>query len=305
MKTSIGIVLLGAVCFACGPSRTQQASDASAAAKTTMFVYAPTLNHLHRETTRRSDEFLIPGSPMRNLEEWTLVWDVVTTRESNLFRRTLKLMGLKIAVNGADLLRGHEVQPKGVTLDVLTDKDANVVDVRGAEQFSNAIVSLGDPDAQPALARIFSPARLKALAIDRSQELHSDFVGRPAQVGASWMANDPSGEGGTRNIRVVGETACGTRRCLQLKREYDVDRRAVYADVSQKVAAYVQSQGGDASNVAVTGMDLKLEDTLVMDPATMDYYGARFVEDATIHVAGPNGEIPVAIKQRRENEYQY
>jgi hypothetical protein len=253
---------------------------------------------------RRSDEMLIPGSPMRNEEEWTLVWDVITTREANLFRRTLRLMGMKIAVNGADLLRGNEVQPKGVQLDILTDKDANVVDVRGADDFSNAIVSLGDADAQPALRRIFSPARLKALAVDRSQELHADFVGRPAQVGASWMANDPNGSG-TRQLRVLEEIPCGTRRCLRVRRDYDVDRPAIYADVSQRVGQYVQSQGGDPSKVAVTGMDLKLEDTLVMDPATMDYYGAQFVEDATVHVTGPNGELPVAVKQRRQQEYQY
>jgi hypothetical protein len=304
MHTSLRTLLFGALLCACAPSQTQQASDASAAAKTTTFVYAPTLDHLHRVTMRRSDEMLIIGTPMRNEEEWTLVWDVIATRESNLVRRTFKLMGLKIAVNGADLLRGHEVQPKGVTIDVLTDKDANVVDVRGADQFSDAVVSLGDADAQPDLRRIFSSARIKALIVDRSQELHSDFVNRPAQVGASWMANDPNNSG-TRQIRVLAEVPCGTRRCLQLRRDYDIDRSDIYAQVSQRVAQYVQSQGGDPSKVAVTGMDLKLEDKLVMDPTTMDYYGAQFVEDATIHVTGPNGEIPVAFKQRRQHEYQY
>jgi hypothetical protein len=304
MNTRLRSTLCAALLFACAPSQMQQASDAGAAAKTTVFVYSPMLNHPHRETMKRMEEVAIPGSPMRNKEEWVMDWDVMTTQESNLFRRTLKLVGLKIAVNDAQLLRGDEVQPKTATLDVLTDKDSNVVDVRGADQFSDAIVSLGAPDARPALARAFSPERLKALAVERSTELHSDFVGRPAQVGATWMANDPNG-GGTRQIRVLAAAPCGGTQCLQVRRYYDVDRQSVYAGISDKVDAYVKSQGGDPSKVAVTGMELKLEDSLLMNPASMDYYAAQFVEDATIHVSGPNGDLPIAFKQRRQTEYRY
>jgi hypothetical protein len=267
-------------------------------------VYAPALGKPHHEYMKRYDEMSIPGTPVRDSEEWNMDWEVVTTQEANLFKRSLKLVGLKISSNGLDALRGDEVKANNVVIDVLTDKDSNVVDVRGADQLSAAIVGLGSAEAQPILRRVFSPERLKALVVVRSMELHADFVGRPSQVGSQWMGTDPGG-GGTKEIRVVAEAACGASKCVQVERKYDVDRKALYAQVSARVAAYVQSQGGDPSKVQVTGMDLKLEDSLLIDPNTMDYHGARFVEDATIKVTGPNGELPVAFKHHRQSSYKY
>jgi hypothetical protein len=304
MISSVRFTFLGLFLFACAPSNTEKESNTAADARAVKFVYAPALDRPHRETMRRTEEFSIPGSPLRNLEEWVLDWEVVVRQETNLFKRSMKLVGLKININGAENLRGDEVKGSAVTIDVLTDKDSNVVDVRGADQFSTAIVNLGAPEVQPVLARIFSPERLKALAIERSVELHSDFVGRPAQPGSTWMANDTN-QGGTRQIRVVAEAPCGASRCVQVQRQYDVDRRALYADISQRVGAYVQSKGGDASKVAVTSMDLKLEDSLVIAPATMEYYAAKFVQDALIHVTGPNGDLPVKLKVERETQYRY
>ncbi|MEI9935766.1 MAG: hypothetical protein WDO69_00945 [Pseudomonadota bacterium] len=304
MISCVRLTFLGLLFFACAPSNTEKESNTAAEARAATFVSAPVLNRTHREAMRRSEEFSIPGSPLRNLEEWVLDWDVILRQETNLLRRSMTLVGLKINVNGAQTLRGDEVKASAVTLDVLTDKDSNVVDVRGTEQFSAAIVALGSAESQSVLRRIFSPERLKALAVERSIELHSDFVGRPAQPGSTWMANDPK-KGGTRQIRVLAETPCGASRCVQVRREYDVDRSAIYADVSQRVGAYVQSQGGDPSKVAVTGMDLKLEDSLVIDPATMEYHGAEFLEDMLIHVTGPNGEMPVKLKIQRHTEYRY
>jgi len=304
MSSSVRFTFLGLFLFACTPSNTEKESNTAAQARTVTFVYAPALDRPHRETMRRTEEFSIPGSPLRNLEEWVLDWDVVVHPETNLFKRSMKLVGLKLNINGAENLRGDEVKASAVTIDVLTDKDSNVVDVRGSEQFSTAIVALASPEVQPVLARIFSPERLKALAVERSVELHSDFVGRPAQPGSTWMANDAH-KGGTRQIRVLAEAPCGASRCVQVRREYDIDRSALYADVSQRVGAYVKSQGGDASKVAVTGMDLKLEDTLVIAPATLEYHAAEFVQDALIHVTGPNGKLPVKLKVERETQYRY
>jgi len=289
---------------ACAPSNTERESNTAADARAATFVYAPVLNRPHQERMRRTEEFSIPGSPLRNVEEWVMDWDVVVHPETNLFRRSMTLVGLKINVNGAELLRGDEVKANTVTLDVLTDKDANVVDVRGTDKFSAAIVALGSPEAQPALRRIFSPERLKALAVDRIIQLHADFVGHPAQPGSNWLVNDPS-KAGTRQIRVLAATPCGSNRCVQVRREYDIDRQALYADISQRVGAYVQSQGSDPSKVAVTGMDLKLEDSLVIEPSTMEFYSVDFLQDVNLHVTGPNGELPVKLKIQRQTQYRY
>lgn len=303
MISSMKVTFLGLLLLSCAEPGAGQGSSSAAQAKGAKFVYAPALDKPHHELMTRTEEFSIPGTPMRQVEEWTMNWAVVTQLESNLFRRTLKLDGLKIRVNDVDILRGDEVKASDVKLEILTDKDSNVVDVRGAETFSAAIVKLGAPESQPVLSRVFSPPRLRALAAERSMELHSDFVGRPSEVGSTWMASDVS-TGGTRQLRVLSETACGVSTCVQVRRDYELDRKELFAEVQARVGAYVHSQGGDPSKVAVTGMDLKLEDSLVINPRTMDYYGAQFVQDATIHVTGPKGELPVALKVRRQTEYK-
>ncbi|HVR19737.1 MAG TPA: hypothetical protein VMS65_08575 [Polyangiaceae bacterium] len=290
-----GFLLL--VSSACSGSKT--AADAKEGA----FNYAPSLDKPSHETMRRLEEIAIPGTPLRNAEEWTLDWDVVTKKDGDNYKRSLKLVGLKIDVNGQPLLKGDEVKAANATVDIITDQKSNVVDVHGADQLSQAIVGLGTPEAQPSLRRIFSPDKLRLLAAVRSVELHRDFVGHPAQVGSQWTADD--GDGGKTQIRVVAEAPCGPGKCVQVVREYKVDEQALYAEISDLVAEYVKEQGGDPTKIGLVGMDVKLEDSLVIDPATMDYYGAKFDQQATIRVAGPNGELPVSMKVQRSTDFRY
>lgn len=284
---------------ACGGAESEPKTASQV--KPAAFTYAPALETPRRESMRRIEEVSIPGSPMRESEQWSMEWQVTTTRETNLFRRNLRLVGLKINVNGAEQLRGDEVKASQAAIDVLTDKDSNVVDVRGTEELSKAIVSLADPKAQPVLERVFSPARLKMLVVVRSMELHADFVGRPTAVGSQWIATDQSSNA-TRKISIVGETPCGATQCLKVVREYDLDQQSVYGQISARVAAYVQAQGGDPTQVSLVGMEVKLEDQLVIDPATMDFHGARFNQEAKIRVKGPNGELSVVFSTRRETD---
>jgi len=293
----LGFLLLAS---GCAESGTTPKAPANAGA----FVYSPALNVPYRETMQRYEEMSIPGTPMRDAERWTLDWQVVTAQDGSNFKRTLKLVGLKFNANGVDELRGDEIKSAAPAIVVITDKDANVVDVHGTEQLSAAIVALATPEAQPILKRLFSPARLKALVVVRSVEQHADFVGRPSQVGSQWTTTEPDASS-TRQIRVVAETPCGASKCVQVQRSYDLDKQAVFDDVSERVASYVQSQGGDPNRVQLTDVAVKLQDSLIIDPATMDYHGARFDEDATIRVAGPNGELPVMFKLQRQSEYKY
>jgi len=293
----LGFLLLASGCAESG-------TTPKAPAKAGAFVYSPALDVPYRETMQRYEEMSIPGTPMRDAERWTLDWQGVTAQEGSNFKRTLKLVGLKFNANGVDELRGDEIKAAAPAIDVITDKDANVVDVRGTEQLSAAIVGLATAEAQPSLKRIFSPARLKALVVLRSVEQHADFVGRPSQVGSQWTTTEPDAAS-TRQIRVLAETPCGTSKCVQVQRSYDLDKQAVFDEVSERVASYVQSQGGDPKRVQLTDVAVKLQDSLVIDPATMDYHGARFDEDATIRVLGPNGELPVAFKLQRQSDYKY
>jgi len=295
---AVSSVLFLAACAEPGDAK----SPSQGAAGT--FTYAPALNVPSQETMHRVEEVSIPGTPMRDTQTWTLAFDVVTTQEANLFKRSMKVAGLQLNINGIDSLKGDEIKASGATIEVLTDKTSNVVDVRGTDQLSAAIVALGTPEAQPGLKAIFSPTRLKALAVMRSIEQHADFVGHPAAVGSQWMSGDAA-SGGTKQIRVAAAAPCGKDQCVQVVRTYEVDKNALFAEVADRVAAYVQSQGGDPKAVKLAGVDAKFEDSILINPATMDYHGVRFDETATIRVAGPNGELPVSFKLQRDSVYKY
>ena len=297
LGAALSAALLSGACAETG-------AGAKAPANTGAFVYAPALNAPYQETMQRYEELSIPGTPMRDAERWTLDWQVSTTQDGSNFKRTLKLVGLKFNRNGVDELKGDEIKAAAPSIAVITDKDANVVDVHGTEELSAAIVALATPEAQPILKRIFSPARLKALVVVRSVEQHADFVGRPSLVGSQWTAAEPDAAG-TKQIRVVSEAPCGASRCVQVERTYDVDKQALFDDVSDRVANYVQTQGGDPSQVRLIGVEVKLKDSLLIDPATMDFHAANFDQDATVRVAGPNGELPVAVKLHRQSDYKY
>ena len=297
----LGVVLMG-MSFASGCA--ESGATAKNPENSGVFVYAPTLGAPYQETMQRFEEVSIPGTAMHDAERWTLDWQVVNAQEGDNFKRTLKLVGLKFNVNGVDELRGDEIQAAAPTIDVVTDKGANVVDVHGTEQLSAAIVALATPEAQPILKRVFSPARLKALVVMRSVEQHADFVGRPSQVGSQWTTTVPDASS-TKQIRVVSEAPCGTSRCVQVERSYDVDKQAVFDEVSGRIANYVQAQGGDPQQVRLSEVEVKLKDSLLIAPASMDYHAANFDQDATMRVAGPNGELPVAFKLHRQSEYKY
>ena len=106
-------------------------------------------------------------------------------------------------------------------------------------------------------------------------------------------------------IRVVAEEACGAETCLRVVRQYDADQQAIRDSVAAQVKADVQAKGGDPNLVDVTGMDIKHEDTLLIDPATMEYHGANFVQNATVQVTGPEGQLQVAFKLERQSTYAY
>jgi len=293
----LGLIGLASACAEPG-------ADAKSPENTGKFVYAPSLNVPYQLTMQRYEEMSIPGTPVRDAQRWTLTWQVVSSQESNHFKRTLKLVGLQLNVNGVDDLRGDEIKASAPSIEVLTDKDANVVDVRGTEQLSTAIVGLAAPEVRPVLQKVFSPERLKALVVVRNVEQSADFIGHPSQVGSQWQVSSPN-SASSMQVRVVSETPCGTRKCVQVARSYDIDKQAVFAEVAGRVAEYVQSQGGDPKEVKLTNAEVKLQDSLVIDPSTMDYYGASFDQDATIHVTGPNGELPVAFKLHRQSDYKY
>ncbi len=73
-KQSLILLSLLLVAPACGP----KAGDAKAPASSeaAAFQYAPRIGSKFRHVMTRAEELTIVGTPLRQLEEWTITWDV-------------------------------------------------------------------------------------------------------------------------------------------------------------------------------------------------------------------------------------
>lgn len=307
--SALVLVLLSALAFVPGCSPTQSGPGAKMATDSDgrpLFTYAPQVGRRFRHRMKRYEQLAIIGAPMRQSEEWIADWDVEIRQESNRYIQYAKLVGLEIKVNEANLLRGNELAGLDATLEIYTDKDANVAEIRGTESLTRALVSLATPEAQEAVAAMFSPERLKALFFQRVDERVRDLVGRPAVVGESWMSN--AGAEGvvlTKQLRVEAQEPCGAASCLRIKRDYEIDKLGVWAMARERVAAWVQAQGGDPSELALKAAQAKLEDVLLVDPSTMEFHHATFDHKAAITVASAERMLQVEHQLRRESEYRY
>ena len=76
----------------------------------------------------------------------------------------------------------------------------------------------------------------------------------------------------------------GSRCCRGARFSNDCGAARSFEDEGRDdhVAAYVKSQGGDPRKVKNREHGRELEDALLIDPATMDYYDARFNQNAPI-----------------------
>src|SRR5688572_30496059 len=97
---------------ACGPKGDAKSADAPAAAEAGTFRFAPRLGSKFRHVMSRTQELSIVGTPLRQIEEWKLTWDVELSAEQDAVLMRATMVTLELALNGAAVLRGDEVTPK-------------------------------------------------------------------------------------------------------------------------------------------------------------------------------------------------
>ncbi len=290
---------------ACAPKGGDAKAPAAAEAGT--FRYAPRIGSKFRHVMTRVQEVTIVGTPLRQVEEWKLTWDVALSAEQDAVLMHATLAALELSVNGAVVLRGDEVTARQAFVEVLLDSTGRVIDVRRTQTLTDAIVSVARPEAAEVVRASFNPEGLRYHFANLVAERSADLLGRPATVGSSWeidAAPDAPGAA-TRTLRVTAAEACGAFSCVKVARETRVAPEIVWESAKWNVTSYVASQGGDPALVKLENADIELVDEMVVEPGTLQFHGATFKQSATITVQTPSGQLTVKSSLERASTYEF
>jgi len=306
VKTALPLVLSLLFVLPGCASKGGEAKSAEAATAGT-FTFAPRIGSKFRHVMTRAQELAIVGTPLRQVEEWKLTWDVELSAEQDavLMRATLVTLGL--SVNGATVLAGDEVTSKQAFVEILMDSTGHVIDVRRTQTLTDAIVSVARPEAAEVVRGIFHPEALRYHFAVLAAERTADLVGHPAAVGSSWeidAAADAPGAA-TRTLRVTAEEKCATFTCVKVARETRIAPEIVWESAKAQVADYVSSQGGDPAAVKLEKADVELVDEMLVEPATLQFHSASFDQAATITVGAPSGQLTVKSSLKRTSSYEF
>lgn len=304
-------ILLALGVVACGPKPKPAPPDPAAQLAGT-FTFEPRLGTAFRHTLQRVDEFEIIGSPVREKEESELVLNVTITPENNLYRYTLRPASFSVMLNGAPVFDAPggraDLSASGAEVVLLINGEAIVTEIRGADTVTKAMADLAPVERREAVAQMYSPRAIEQLLVERVVERTADLIGNHSNLGNSWgtpVRTRSGSEPLAKKVEVVRAADCAAPRCVVVSRRFDIDENLVWQAAEAKVKNFVTSQGGDPNVVRLAKADVKLEDELVVDPRTLEFYGARFEQTATITAQGPSGNITARRSSVRTSSYDY
>jgi hypothetical protein len=290
------------------PACASKGGDAkTAAAESDTFKFSPRLGSKFRHVMTRAQELTIVGTPLRQMEEWKLTWDIELSAEQDAVLMRATMASLALSVNGAEVLRGDEVTSKQAFVEILVDSSGKVIDVRRTQTLTDAIVSVARPEAAEVVRAVFHPEALRYHFAGLVAERLADLTGRPAKVGSSWQidaAPDAPGAA-TRTLRVTAAEACGAFNCVKVASETKIAPEVVWESAKAQVANYVSSRGGDPAAVQLGNAEVELVDEVLVEPATLQFHGATFSQAATITVQAPEGQLTVKSSLKRTSTYEF
>jgi hypothetical protein len=302
--SSVVGVLLGAA--GCSMSDEQEtARPASAEMQPQSFTFAPPDGASGVRTDRRRYEVSLVGTPLRNLEEQELRWNVQSKHTGDEFTVKQELAHVTMKHDGETVVDA-DVDPGAVVAQIIIDKAGNLVDVRGLDGTSKMLPALATPGTRPEAARALSSQSLKALVATRYEQTLGDVVGRPTKVGSSWTT--PGRSGGpviSRTVTVEKIEPCGPTMCASLEAVYKLNPRTMLSTAEEIVADYARWAGKTPSKMNVQAAMYSMEGTLLTEPATMMNHGATLDESGKILFEGPKHQMEIDLVGKTDVSFEY
>jgi hypothetical protein len=295
---------------ACSATDEEGARSATAEMQPESFTFAPPDGTHGVRTDHRRYEAALVGTPLRNLREQELRWNIDTRHSGDQFIVSQELAHVTVK-HDEETLVDREVQSGAVVAQLIIDKAGNLVDVRGLEGTSKTLQSLFEPGTASVRGReqdeqAFSPQNLKALVATRYEETLGEIVGRPTKVGSTWTTQGR--EGGpviSRTITVEKTEPCGQMVCSRLQAVYKLNPKAMLSAADEIVAAYARWAGQAPSKLNIQAAMYSMQGMLLTEPATMINHSASLDESGKILFEGPKKQMEIDLKGKVDITFEY
>ena len=260
-------------------------------AVTPTFTYAPPPGTRYVRTVKIVTETSLPGSAYRQLEEREFVWNIGVGKEGENTLVTQQLQRLAVRVNGAALLDGERIPGSNLSVNLVVDRNAKVVEVRGAEQAAELLNSLARPaSARDSGDQLFTPEVVKEIAVARFEMVVRDLVGHPTAPGSSWTAADDDPVVQKKTVTVDKLEPCGTATCARVSAQYEVNPKAAALRALRSGAIFLAQNGVNPAQTEVLDTSFDARDELQVEPSTMIDHAATFSQTARVTFVGANGQ---------------
>ena len=302
-SAAIGLLALGA--GGCSMSDEQEAHGASAEMQPDSFTFAPPDGTRGVRTEHRRYEVSLVGTPLRNLEEQELRWNIQSSRSGDEFTVNQELAHVTMKHDGLPVV-DRDVAPGAVVAQLIIDKAGNLVDVKGLEATSKTLGALLPPDSGPAAERTVSPQGLKALVATRYEQTLGDIVGRATKPGTSWTTQGrPGGAVISRTITVGRTEPCGATMCTDLQALYKLNPRTMLSAADAMVARYARWAGQAPSKLNVQTAMYSMQGTLLTEAATMVNHTDSLDETGKVLFDGPKHAMEIDLDGKTEISFEY
>jgi hypothetical protein len=281
------------------------AKSASAEMQPDTFKFAPPDGTHGIRTEHRRYEVALIGTPLRDLEEEELRWNIDAKHTGDGFTVNQELAHVMLKHNGETVV-DRDVDPGAIAAQLVIDKAGNLVDVRGLDDAPKALKALVPSENGPAAERMFSKQNLRALVATRYEETLGDVVGRPTKTGSSWTTEGRPGSAiVSKTITVQQTEPCGTQMCAHLQASYKLDPRTMINLASEVVHDYGRWAGQGASKLNVQAAMYSMEGSLITEPATMINHEASLDESGKVLFAAPKHQMEIDLTGKTDISFEY
>jgi hypothetical protein len=266
------------------------------------FTYAPPPGSHWVRTVKIVTETTLPGSAYRQLEEREFVWNVGVSKEGDNTLVTQQLQRLAIRVNGVELIDGERLPGSNLSVNLVVDRSAHVVEVRGAEDGAKLLSSLVRPGSTPDPGeQMFTTEVVKEIAVARFEMVVRSVVGHPTAPGSSWDVepDDPAVQ--KKSLTVDKLEPCGGATCARVSTQYVVDPKAAARRAMRSGAIFLARNGVNPAQAEVLNATLDYQDEILVEASTLIDHSATFSQVAKVTFVGGSGQpIPVELRTALE-----
>jgi len=267
---------------------------------TPTFIYAPPAGTRFVRTVRLISETSLVGSPFHQRQETEFVWNVGFAREGDQTLVTQQLQRVALRINGAEVLDGERIPGNNLSVDLVVNREPQVVEVRGADHAAEVLSALLRPGAEESQG-LMSAELVRQIAVARFEMVVRDVVGRPTAPGSTWTSPDPDPAVRSKTMVVDRFEPCGNARCAHVTAQYEVNPQAAARRALRSAAAFLARNGVNPAEAEVLDASLDYRDELLVEPATLVDHGATFSKTARVTFAGARGApIPVEFRSALE-----